>query len=238
MLFADIPSWSPIFEKFFESSDGQNLKKFLEERRTAGAQIYPPDPFYAFRLVPLNQVKVVILGQDPYHGPGQAHGMAFSVLPGVKVPPSLRNIFKELERSLGFPIPKSGYLKSWADQGVLLLNTILTVEQGKPMSHAGKGWEKLTDSIIRKVAEQQSPKVFLLWGKPAQNKKSLIEAGKGINLILESNHPSPLSANRPPVPFLGNDHFVKANAWLTKKGISPINWGALPDTSSKQGELF
>ncbi len=238
MQFVDIPSWSPIFEIFFASSDGQGLKKFLDGRRSEKVLIYPPDPFFAFRLVPLNKVKVVILGQDPYHGEGQAHGMAFSVMPGVKVPPSLRNIFKELERSFGIPIPKSGYLKPWADQGVLLLNTILTVEQGKPMSHAGKGWEKLTDSIIQTLADQESPKVFLLWGKPAQNKRTLIEEEKGMNLILESNHPSPLSANRPPVPFLGNDHFVKANAWLEEKGVSPVNWDTLRKEPGKQGELF
>lgn len=233
MHLADIPTWSPIIEKFFASPDGLKLQEFLKARRSEKAVIYPPDPFFAFRMVPLNKVKVVILGQDPYHGEGQAHGMAFSVLPGVQVPPSLRNIFKELERSLGISIPKSGYLKPWADQGVLLLNTILTVEQGKPMSHAGKGWEKLTDSIIQTVADQESPKVFLLWGKPAQNKKALIEAGKGINLILESNHPSPLSANRPPVPFLGNDHFVKANSWLESKGATPVNWDTLQNAPGK-----
>lgn len=238
MQFSDFDTWSPIFEEFFASPDGKKLQKFLDDRKSKKVEIFPPDPFFVFRLVPLNRVKVVILGQDPYHGPGQAHGMAFSVLPGVKVPPSLRNIFKELERSTGFSMPKSGYLKPWAEQGVLLLNTILTVEQGKPMSHAGKGWEKLTDKIIQTLADQNSPKVFLLWGKPAQSKKRLIEAGNGKNLILESNHPSPLSANRPPIPFLGNDHFVKTNEWLKNNGIAPVNWNILAGAGGKQASLF
>lgn len=189
--------------------------------------MYPPRPFRALELTPLSDVRVVILGQDPYHGIGQAHGLAFSVNDGVKPPPSLRNIFKELRRDLGAPPPMSGSLEPWARQGVLLLNTVLTVEEGAPASHAKRGWEELTDSLISTVARDAAPKVFLLWGAQAQAKRGLIEAA-GAHLVLTANHPSPLSAARGPAPFMGCGHFSAANAWLRQRGLSAIDWSLRP----------
>jgi len=169
----------------------------------------------ALLLTPPEEVRVVILGQDPYHGRGQAEGLAFSVAPGVALPPSLRNIFKELQRDLGTPFPEfpnpGGSLVRWAQRGVLLLNTCLTVEEGQPASHSNRGWEVLTDAVIQHVSQHAKPSVFMLWGAHAQSKKSLIDTSR--HLVLMSNHPSPLSALRPPVPFLGNAHFSKARAW-------------------------
>jgi len=170
----------------------------------------------------LAQVRVVILGQDPYHGPGQAEGLAFSVAPGVKIPPSLRNMFKELQRDLGLPPPTHGSLVRWAQQGVLLLNTCLTVEDGQPASHAGQGWEVLTDAVIRRCSESGPPKVFLLWGAHAQKKLGLIDGDR--HRVLCANHPSPLSASRGPVPFIGSGHFRAVNHWLTAQGGSAIDW--------------
>ena len=201
------------------STEGEALLEFLETRLEAGATIFPPQPLRALELTPPESVRVVILGQDPYHGRGQAEGLAFSVASGVALPPSLRNIFKELERDLGTPFPAfpnpGGSLVRWAKKGVLLLNTCLTVEEGQPASHAGKGWEVLTDAIIRKVSDEAQPAVFMLWGAHAQSKRTLIDGTR--HLVLTANHPSPLSALRPPQPFIGCGHFGKARAWRDRK---------------------
>ncbi|AVT15178.1 uracil-DNA glycosylase [Paracidovorax avenae] len=206
------PGWQPLVDDFFASARGQALLGFLRQRLEAGAVIFPPRPLRALELTPPESVRVVILGQDPYHGRGQAEGLAFSVAPGVQLPPSLRNIFKELQRDLGTPFPAwpepGGSLVKWAKNGVLLLNTCLTVEEAQPASHAGKGWEQLTDAVIRKVGEGDRPAVFMLWGSHAQSKRPLIDASR--HLVLTANHPSPLSALRPPVPFIGCGHFGKA----------------------------
>lgn len=208
------PGWVELVNTFSASAPGQQLKTFLGERLTAGATIFPPHPLRALELTPPETVRVVILGQDPYHGRGQAEGLAFSVAPGVALPPSLRNIFKELNRDLGAPLPAfpvpGGSLVPWAKKGVLLLNTCLTVEEGQPASHAGRGWETLTDAIIRKVSNGTKPCVFMLWGAHAQSKRNLIAPH---HLVLTANHPSPLSALRPPVPFIGCGHFSQAKAW-------------------------
>ena len=215
------PGWQPLVAEFFASAAGQALQTFLQQRQAAGAVIFPPEPLRALALTDAPAVRVVILGQDPYHGRGQAEGLAFSVAPGVRLPPSLRNIFKELQRDLGQPLPAfpqpGGSLVHWAQNGVLLLNTCLTVEEGQPASHAGKGWEVLTDAIIRQVAEQGPPTVFMLWGSHAQAKQRLIPADRG-HLVLTSNHPSPLSALRPPQPFIGNGHFSAARAFRQQHG--------------------
>ncbi len=217
--------WRERVEAFLASSTGRELQQFLAEREAAGARIYPPRPFRALELTPLAEVRVVILGQDPYHGPGQAHGLAFSVNEGVKFPPSLRNIFKELQRDLGVVPPMSGSLEPWARQGVLLLNAVLTVEEGAAASHAKRGWEVLTDTLIAAVAREASPKVFMLWGAHAQAKQGLIE-GAGEHLVLCANHPSPLSALRPPAPFIGCGHFSQANTWLLAQGEPALDWSA------------
>jgi uracil-DNA glycosylase len=212
------PGWQPLVATFFESDKGAALQAFLRERLHSGAVIFPPAPLRALELTPLESVRVVILGQDPYHGRGQAEGLAFSVAPGVALPPSLRNIFKELQRDLGEPPPAfpgpGGSLVRWARHGVLLLNTCLTVEEGQPASHSGKGWEVLTDKIIQTVSQNASPVVFMLWGAHAQSKHALIDASR--HLVLCANHPSPLSALRPPVPFIGCGHFSQARAWREK----------------------
>ncbi|GAC1527704.1 MAG: uracil-DNA glycosylase [Ramlibacter sp.] len=209
------PGWRPLVDDFFASDVGQRLIGFLRERLDAGAVVFPPRPLRALELTPPEQVRVVILGQDPYHGRGQAEGLAFSVAPGVPLPPSLRNIFKELERDLGTPPPPfpnpGGSLVRWAEHGVLLLNTCLTVEEGKPGSHAGRGWEVLTDAVIRHVAQGARPVVFMLWGAHAQSKRALIDGGR--HKLLVANHPSPLSALRPPLPFIGSGHFGQARAF-------------------------
>lgn len=205
--------WQPLVEGFFTSTAGLALLAFLGQRLQAGACIFPPLPLRALQLTPPEAVRVVILGQDPYHGRGQAEGLAFSVAPGVPFPPSLRNIFKEMQRDMGTPIPAlplpGGSLVKWAQKGVLLLNTCLTVEEGQPASHSGKGWELLTDAIIRQVSQAAQPAVFMLWGAHAQGKRPLIDAGR--HLVLTANHPSPLSAMRPPVPFIGCGHFSRAD---------------------------
>lgn len=216
--------WQPLVDTFFASPTGQALLHFLQQRLDAGAVIYPPQPLRALALTPAAAVRVVILGQDPYHGPGQAHGLAFSVPPGVPLPPSLRNIFEEIQRDMGTPPPRfpnpGGSLEHWARHGVLLLNTCLTVEQGQPASHAGRGWEQFTDALIAHVAARGRPSVFMLWGAHAQSKKSLIEtqgAGRG-HLVLCANHPSPLSARRGPVPFIGCGHFSRARDFRQQHG--------------------
>lgn len=212
------PGWREAIDGFLASAEGQRLAAFLRERIAAGATIYPPHPLRALELTPLAGVHAVVLGQDPYHGAGQAEGLAFSVAEGVRHPPSLKNIFKELGCA-----PASGSLVEWARHGVLLLNTSLTVEDGQPASHAKKGWETLTDSLLALVARTASPCVYMLWGAHAQAKAPLIEAtaqqhGRDI-LLLQANHPSPLSARRPPVPFLGCGHFERARVWLAERGI-------------------
>lgn len=213
--------WAALVDAFAASPAGVALKVFLTQRLEQGATIYPPEPLRALALAPPESVRVVILGQDPYHGPGQAEGLAFSVAPGVKWPPSLRNIFLERQRDLGLLPPMSGSLVHWAEQGVLLLNTCLTVEEGAPASHAGRGWEVLTDALIQHVGASMRPKVFLLWGAHAQKKAGLIDAR---HHLLQANHPSPLSARRGPAPFLGCGHFGAVNAWLAGQGEAPIQW--------------
>lgn len=209
------PGWQPLVSDIFGNPAGQRLRAFLGERLAAGAVIFPPQPLRALELTPPEEVRVVILGQDPYHGRGQAEGLAFSVAPGVALPPSLRNIFKELQRDLGtappaFPNP-GGSLVKWAKNGVLLLNTCLTVEEAQPASHAGRGWEILTDAVIRHVAQGERSVVFMLWGSHAQSKRALIDQKR--HKVLIANHPSPLSALRPPLPFIGCGHFGQARAW-------------------------
>ncbi len=209
------PGWQSLVDGFFASAPGEKLVSFLRQRLEQGAVVFPPQPLRALDLTPPQAVRVVILGQDPYHGRGQAEGLAFSVAPGVPFPPSLRNIFKELQRDLGEPFPAlpspGGSLERWARKGVLLLNTCLTVEEGLPASHSGKGWEVLTDAVIRHVSDNAQPCVFMLWGAHAQGKRALIDAGR--HLVLTANHPSPLSALRPPTPFIGCGHFSLARAW-------------------------
>ena len=221
-------SWRPALEPVLASRPLRTLGGFLNTEEAAGKHIYPPagTRLAALALTPLADVRVVILGQDPYHGPGQAHGLAFSVQRGVPVPPSLLNIFKEQEADLGLPRPKHGHLESWACQGVLLLNTVLTVEAGQAASHQGMGWELLTDAAIRAVAERPAPCVYLLWGSHARAKAPLIReasaaAKGGPHLILEAPHPSPLSAYR---GFLGCRHFSRANAFLQEHGCKAIDW--------------
>jgi uracil-DNA glycosylase len=205
----------------FDKPYMRELGAFLRNEKAAGKTIYPPGPmiFNALNSTPLEQVKIVILGQDPYHGPGQAHGLCFSVQPGVTPPPSLQNIFKELKRDLNLEIPRHGYLQSWAEQGVLMLNTSLTVEQGIAGSHAKAGWQRFTDRIIEVVGERRPHLVFMLWGAHAQSKAKLIDATR--HLMLKSVHPSPLSAHR---GFIGNGHFSRANQFLIQQGIRPIDW--------------
>jgi len=208
--------WQPLIDDWRGSDEGRALAGFVAARQQAGATIYPAEPLRALALTPRVAVRVVILGQDPYHGAGQAEGLAFSVPKGVAAPPSLRNILAELARDLGIVRPAGdGHLGGWAQQGVLLLNAALTVEDGRPASHAKQGWEVLTDAIVAAVSADEAPKVFMLWGAHAQAKASLIAAaGGGRHLVLTANHPSPLSARRPPVPFIGCGHFGRANRFL------------------------
>lgn len=217
------PGWQPVVNAFAEGAQGRRLAGFLKSRLDAGAVVYPPEPFRALRLTPLADVKVVILGQDPYHGPGQAEGLAFSVAPGIRLPPSLRNIFKELLRDCGQAIPASGSLAAWAGRGVLLLNTCLTVEDGLPASHARQGWEALTDALLAHVAARAPACVYMLWGAHAQAKAPLIAQTTAAHgrqaLVLQANHPSPLSALRPPAPFMGCGHFSQAREWLLARGV-------------------
>ena len=234
------PDWQPALDAFWRSPQGASLAEFVQSRLEAGAVIYPKHPLWALQLTPLEQVKVVILGQDPYHGPHQAQGLSFSVASGVKTPPSLRNIFKELQRDLNQPFPSNGSLEAWAGRGVLLLNTCLTVEDGRPASHAKRGWEQLTDALLAEVARTAPACVYMLWGGHAQAKAELIErethaqpagfiglratdAPKREALVLKANHPSPLSALRPPQPFIGCGHFSQAKAWLAQRNL-PMEW--------------
>lgn len=218
--------WLTPWRQFECSEVGLQLIQRIKTRLTDGARIFPPEPLRVFNLLPLNQVRVVILGQDPYHGVGQAQGLAFSVPPGVKVPPSLRNIFKEIQRDGQGALAVDGNLDRWTTQGVLLLNTVLTVEEGAAASHAQWGWEAFTDSVICTVARLDRPVVFMLWGAHAQSKKALIAQADpvGRHLVLLANHPSPLSAMRPPLPFIGCGHFGAANAFLKKNAEQGISW--------------
>ena len=219
--------WAPLVQAWQASPDGQRLQRFIAQRQVAGARIYPGAVLQALALTPRAQVRVVLLGQDPYHGAGQAEGLAFSVPAGVKPPPSLRNVLGEISRSLGVPHPPNGHLAGCARQGVLLLNTVLTVEDGQPAAHAGRGWEALTDALIAATAADPGDKVYLLWGAFAQAKAGLIAAaGAGRHLVLQANHPSPLSARRPPVPFIGCGHFAQVRDFLAARGAPAIDWSA------------
>jgi len=215
------PQWQRQLGDELKKDYMHSLQEFLAARKKQGTVIYPPQSqwFAALNSTAFDQVKVVILGQDPYHGSGQAHGLCFSVLPNVKVPPSLANIYKELKSDLGIEPPNHGCLTSWAEQGVLLLNATLTVEQGQAGSHQGKGWETFTDSIISKINDQLQGVIFMLWGSYAQNKASMIDAER--HLVLQSVHPSPLSAYR---GFFGCGHFSQANHYLKSQGLEPIDW--------------
>ena len=229
--------WQPALDAFWRSPHGEALASFVQSRLASGAVVYPAHPLWALQLTPLSHVRVVILGQDPYHGPHQAQGLSFSVAPGVKIPPSLRNIFKELQRDLSQAAPVHGSLEAWARRGVLLLNTSLTVEDGLPASHAKRGWEQLTDALLTEVARTSPACVYMLWGAHAQAKADMIaretrqQAGSFVGLrdgqsalrealILKANHPSPLSALRPPQPFIGCGHFSQAKRWLAEKNQS------------------
>jgi uracil-DNA glycosylase len=215
-------TWADILGQEKQQSYFQQMMQFVESQRAAGKTIYPPreDVFNAFNLTELDKVNVVILGQDPYHGPNQAHGLCFSVLPSVKIPPSLVNMYKELATDIsGFTVPQHGFLESWAEQGVLLLNTVLTVEQAQAHSHAKIGWERFTDTVIQQLSEHCNGLVFLLWGSHAQKKGQVIDKQK--HYVLSAPHPSPLSAYR---GFFGCKHFSQANNILEQQGKSLINW--------------
>lgn len=218
-------SWKAPLLPEFTSDYMAALRQFLVSEKAAGKTIYPKGSewFRALDLTPLDKVRVVILGQDPYHGPDQAHGLCFSVKPGVRPPPSLVNIYKELESDLGLPRPRHGFLEHWARQGVLLLNSVLTVEMAKAASHSQKGWERFTDAVIRLVNAKPDPVVFLLWGSYAQKKAAFVDSSR--HLVLKAAHPSPLSAYN---GFLGCRHFSQTNAFLEKHGQTPIDW-SLPD---------
>jgi len=221
MTFSIPKSWKPILQDELKKKYVNELLKFLDKEKSRGKEVYPkPSQYFeALKETAFDKVKVVILGQDPYHGEGQAHGLSFSVKRGVKIPPSLRNIFKELNDDIGIEIPMHGCLESWANQGVLLLNATLSVEKGKAASHQKKGWEKLTDHIIESLNENTSGIVFMLWGAPAQKKGAKINSDK--HLILTAPHPSPLSSYR---GFFGCKHFSKANEYLKNNKKSPIDW--------------
>lgn len=214
------PSWKARLQPEFEKPYFENLIRFVKEEY-ATQTVYPPGSkiFTAFDACPFDSVKVVLLGQDPYHGPGQAHGLAFSVNEGVTSPPSLGNIFKEIKSDLGKPVPKSGYLMRWAEQGVLLLNATLTVRANTPGSHQKKGWEEFTDAAIRAVSDEKEHVVFMLWGAYAQKKGAIIDAGK--HLVLKAAHPSPFAADK---GFFGCKHFSQANAYLAEQGLKEIEW--------------
>lgn len=230
------PAWAPALREPAVSEALQRVIAHVEARLAAGAVVYPATPFRALDSLSPAQVRVVILGQDPYHGPGQAQGLAFSVPDGCKCPPSLRNMFKEIGRDHPLNGQPGHDLSSWVEQGVLLLNTSLTVEDGQAGSHAKRGWETVTDALFRCVAADPAPKAFLLWGAHAQAKAALLAAGHP-HLVLCANHPSPLSASRPPVPFLGCGHFTQVNAWLQSQGQTPIDWTSSFKKIPQQGEF-
>lgn len=213
-------SWKAILEDEFEQPYFQSIVTFLRKEKEAGKTIYPPGPliFNAFNTTPFDQVEVVILGQDPYHNPGEAMGLSFSVPKGVRIPPSLQNIFKELQEDTGVPIPENGDLTPWAKQGVFLLNAMLTVEKNKPQSHQKIGWQNFTDAVIKKLSDLKENLVFMLWGGFAKKKNILIDNDK--HLVLEAAHPSPLAGGA----FFGNKHFSKANTYLLEHHKKPIDW--------------
>ncbi|MEU3726721.1 uracil-DNA glycosylase [Streptomyces sp. NPDC031705] len=216
-------SWLPVLGGELDQPYFKELTEFVEKERANGP-VYPPreQVFAALEATPFDKVKVMVLGQDPYHGPGQGHGLCFSVRPGIKTPPSLRNIYKEMKEELGLPVPDNGYLMPWAEQGVLLLNAVLTVREGEPNSHKGKGWEKFTDAVIRAVSERPDPVVFVLWGAYAQKKIPLIDAER--HVIVKGAHPSPLSAKK----FFGSRPFTQINEAVAAQGHEPIDW-RIPD---------
>lgn len=218
-------SWRQALATEFGNPYMSELRRFLISEKEAGKRIFPKgaEYFRALDLTPLDRVKVVILGQDPYHGPGQAHGLCFSVQPGVRIPPSLVNIYKELQSDLGIPPAHHGFLEHWARQGVLLLNSVLTVEEARAASHQGRGWERFTDAVIRAVNDQCDGVVFMLWGSYAQKKASFVDRNR--HLVLRAPHPSPLSAHN---GFFGSRHFSQANDFLISRGRQPIDW-KLPD---------
>jgi len=228
------PSWLEALRDEFDRPYMADLKRFLVQERDKGRTIFPRacNWFRALDLTPLDQVRVVILGQDPYHGEGQAHGLCFSVPPGVRPPPSLVNIFKELRSDLGIAPSPHGFLEHWASQGVLLLNSVLTVEMGRAASHREQGWEKFTDAVVRLVNDKREPVVFMLWGSYAQKKAHFVDSMDrgGRHLVLKAPHPSPLSAHS---GFLGCRHFSKANAFLEQRGMAPIDW-ALPECAAAE----
>ena len=218
-------SWRDKVGPYLQSAPMQAFGDFLRQEKAAGRQIYPPGNriLAALDSTPFEKVKVVILGQDPYHGPGQAHGLSFSVPPGVDIPPSLANIFKEIERDLGFARPTHGCLEWWAQQGVLLLNSVLTVQAGQAGSHQGKGWEGFTDHVVETLDREKDGLVFMLWGSYAQAKGKIIDARR--HCVLRAPHPSPLSAHR---GFIGCGHFSAANRWLAGRRLAPIDWQLPP----------
>jgi uracil-DNA glycosylase len=225
--FDGLPScWQPLVERWRAGPVGRSLEAFIDARLADGAIVYPADPLRALRATPFERTRVVILGQDPYHGMNQAHGLCFSVRPGVALPPSLNNIFIELKSDLGIEPPGHGHLASWAGQGVLLLNATLTVEAGKAGSHQNRGWEKFTDAVIHALAREREHLVFVLWGAYAQKKGAFIDTSR--HLVLKSVHPSPLSAHN---GFFGCRHFSKINDYLREHGLAPIDW-RLPKLAS------
>ena len=224
-VFARVPAgWRGVTEAFRCSSAGQDLVRFVDARVRCGATVYPGAVFQALSLTAPGDVRIVVLGQDPYHGPGQAQGLAFSIAAGHKPAPSLRNILQEVAADTGAASQSGGDLSAWAAQGVLLLNSVLTVEDGLAQSHAGQGWEALTDALLSCVAARAEPVVFMLWGAAAQRKRALIDPAR--HRVLTANHPSPLSARRPPQPFIGSRHFSQANALLAalRPGSPAIRW--------------
>jgi len=224
------PTWSDVLGDEKKQPYFKSILQFLAQEISAGKTIYPPQKelFSAFKETPYEKLRVVILGQDPYHGPGQAHGLSFSVQPNIPVPPSLRNIFQELQTDLQIPVPNHGCLKKWANQGVLLLNTSMSVERGKPQSHAGIGWTTFTDNVISKLNGYPKALVFLLWGAHAQSKRPLIDEKK--HLVLTASHPSPFSVHR---GFFGCRHFSKANSFLQAQGREPIDWSLNRSSSTR-----
>ena len=221
------PSWKAVLADELGGERMRALSAFLRQRKADGARIYPPGRciFAALDSTPFEQVRVVVLGQDPYHGPGQAHGLCFSVPPGVPPPPSLGNVFAELERDLGLPRPRHGCLLPWARQGVLLLNAVLTVEEGRAGAHANRGWEEFTDAVVQALNDRREHLVFLLWGAYAQKKGRIVDTRR--HRVLRAPHPSPLSAHR---GFIGCGHFSQANAYLARHGLPPIDW-RLPENA-------
>ena len=213
-------SWKAVLREEFDEEYFSRIAAFLHKEKNEGKTIYPPGPliFNAFRLTPFDKVKVVILGQDPYHGPGQAHGLSFSVQDGVPLPPSLQNIYKEITSDIGTPAPASGNLERWARQGVFLLNSVLTVRAGSPTSHSNIGWQTFTDAVIKTISDKKDGIVFMLWGNYARSKKPLIDSSR--HLVLEAAHPSPLARGA----FFGCRHFSKANNYLISRGETPIIW--------------